>query len=160
MADIKSYLELFAPFYGVGTLFSCLGFLAGALVAHKLDLGRSRILKYESDIASERVVFVPLLKHAISDCGGVGQAIAEPWYSWQQHIAGVEKCADRFSVILKGRRKRAFDAAWQICRDTKNMELLNKDGGCFLDGQEAELKAAQKLITSRLQAVLDCVEQA
>jgi hypothetical protein len=29
-----------------------------------------------------------------------------------------------------------------------------------LDGQEAELKAAQKLITSRLQAVLDCVEQA
>src|ERR1035437_8232862 len=134
------------------------GAIVGAVAGYWLDLGKSRILKYESDISAERVVFVPLLKRAISDCGGVGQAIAYPWYSWQHHIAGVQNYADRFSVVLKGGSKRAFDTAWQICRDTKNMELSNKDGGCFLDGQEAELKAAQKLITSRLQAVLDCVE--
>jgi len=146
-------LKTIAPPIGWGSL----GAVLGILVVYRLDLGKSRILQRESDIRRERADLVPALKDAIFECGQIDQ----PQYAWRtRHCQKIGALAPRFSTFLKGKRQAAFDSAWYKCCQTQDMELLNKDGGCFLDGQEAELKAAQKLITSRLQAVLDCVERA
>jgi hypothetical protein len=124
----------------------CIGALVGAVAGYWLDLGKSRILKYESDIRRERADLVPVLKDAIFECGHIDQ----PQYAWRtRHCQKIGALAPRFSTFLKGKRQAAFDAAWYKCCQTQDAELLDSD-----------VKAAQKLMTSRLQAVLDCVERA
>jgi hypothetical protein len=124
----------------------CIGALVGAVAGYWLDLGKSRILKYESDIRRERADLIPLLRDAILECGIDDQ----PRHVWRNlHCQKIGALAPRFSTFLKGRRQTAFDAAWKKCCQTQDAELL-----------DADVKAAQQLITSRLQAVLDCVEGA
>jgi hypothetical protein len=135
----------------------CICALVGSLAGYWLDLGKSRILKYESDIRRERADLVPILKDAIFECGQIDQ----PQFAWRhQHIEKIGRLAPRFSTFLKGRHKADFDAAWYKCYQTQDAELLDKNQGPFMDANSPELKAAQKLITLRLQAVLDCVERA
>ena len=146
-------LKTIAPPIGWGSL----GAVLGILVVYRLDLGKSRILQRESDIRRERADLVPALKDAIFECGQIDQ----PQFAWRhRHCQKIGALAPRFSTFLKGRRQTAFDAAWQKCCQTQDAELLDKNQGPFMDASAPELKAAQKLITSRLQAVLDCVERA
>jgi hypothetical protein len=146
-------LKAVAPPIGWTTL----GAVLGILVVYRLDLGKSRILQRESDIRRERADLVPLLKDAIFECAHIDQ----PQYAWRhRHCQKIGALAPRFSTFLKGRRQTAFDAAWYKCCQTQDAELLDKNQGPFMDASSPELKAAQKLITSRLQAVLDCVERA
>lgn len=135
-----------------GVLWTC-SLAITSLVSYRCGLRSQE----RADIRRERAVFVPLLKDAISECGQIDQ----PQFAWRHtHIEKIGRCAPRFSTFLKGRRQAVFDAAWQKCCQTQDAELLDKNQGPFMDATSPELKAAQKLITSRLQAVLDCVERA
>jgi hypothetical protein len=101
--------------------------------------------QHDGVIQSERAELIPLLKDAIFECSHT-----DPQYAWRNHhIQKIGRLAPRFSTFLKGDSKTAFDAAWYKCCQTQDAELLVPD-----------VKAAQKLITSRLQSVLDCVEGA
>jgi len=157
MTDIKSYFELFAPFYGVGTLFSCLGFLVGAFVAHKLDLGRSRTLKLEADIKADKLQLVPLLDGLISKAAHY----PAPNIVRMESIRELGEWHSRFRIHLKGGRLHAFNAAWQALEQTTEKEMTGSSKtGVFADGQEDDFRKVAEILVSRLQALLDCVQKA
>jgi hypothetical protein len=61
---------------------------------------------------------------------------------------------------LNGRRKGTFAAAWQKCNSIKEEDLLDKGQSWFTEARKAEMEAAQKILTSRVQILLDCVKKA
>lgn len=151
MADIKSYFELFAPFYGVGTLFSCLGFLAGALVAHKLDLGRSRTLKLESDIKADKRVMIPFLDKVIE----AARCQPDPVSIWRDCLGTLDDDYRRFKLHLRGRKLRRLNLAWQTLEQIPENKLCGSSKTGVLDWcdktQAVELAEIQKFLLAKLE---------
>jgi hypothetical protein len=137
----------------IALLIAILGWPISSYFAYRWGLRSQE----RADIRRGRADLIPLLKNAILECGNDTQ----PQIAWRQkHSLKIGEVAPRFSTFLKGKRQAVFDAAWYKCCQTQDAELMNKNQGCFLPGQEAELKAAQELIVCRLQAVLDHVKRA
>ena len=157
MTAIKSYLELFTPFIGIGTLFSCLGFLVGAIVAHKLDLGRARTLKLEADIKTDRLQLVPLIERLITKASHY----PAPNIVRIECIRELNDWHSRFRMHLKGRRLAAFNTAWQSLQQTTEKEMVGCSGqGVFTQDQGDDFRRVSQILTSRLQSLLDCVKRA
>jgi hypothetical protein len=111
---------------------------AGWIVGHRLARTRDR----ENALRTQKVSTIPIFNKAIKDCG-----TCDPRVAWHQHKPEVENAALSFSVLLHGRRKRALDNAWAACDGTTDGELNTDD-----------IRPAQKLLTSRLEAVLKIIE--
>jgi hypothetical protein len=149
--SIKQFITIIAGYIGAGAV----GSLITIFITHRLAIGRDRMVKLESEIRAEKAQFVPMMNQIIKDSGN-----QQPLAAWRFHKGNLEKSVWRFRSFLNGSRKAAFDAACQKCFGTKDEELLDKKQGWFGNGQEAELEAAQKILISRLQALLDFIEAA
>ena len=131
-----------------------LGALLIIFIKHRLDIDRDRMMKLEDKIIEEKSQFIPFLKQIISDANR-----RDPLQTWRHYKGDLQDSVSRFGTFLKGRRKASFDAAWQICSDTKDSELLDEGKNFFAKNRAAEMKIAQQLLISRLRAILDCVEK-
>jgi hypothetical protein len=138
-------------------IVGCVCALVGALAGYRLDLGKSRVLKRESDIKDDRLEFIPYLRQIIKDA----RSKPVPISVWAHYRKDLEKSVWRFRELISGHCKRAFDEAWENLNQTTEAEMSGgSKTGVFGDDQSEELHKIQQLLISRLEALLACVEKA
>jgi hypothetical protein len=147
--------QLWLAIVAAGISGGAIGSLLTIFINHRLTIGRDRMVKLEGEIRVEKSQFIPMLNQIISDANR-----DQPLLAWRHHKGNLEKSVWRFGTFLKGKRKATFDVAWQKCSEIKDEDLLDKGQNWFADNRVSEMKIAQKFITVKLQALLDCVEKA
>jgi hypothetical protein len=132
------------------------GGLAVALVSHFLAKDKDRVLKKEADIKADKLKLIPLIE------GFLKQAsyYQAPVVIRNQCLGQLKEWHLRFRIHLKGRKLRAFNAAWHNLEQTTEAEMSGSSKtGVFSEEDAQELCRIQQILTSRLQALLDCVQR-
>lgn len=136
------------------TLFGILGILLGAWLGHRFDLGRSRLLKRESDIKAEQVTFLPMIEESRQKLTS-----GQPLSNWRKLKPNINDAARRFRLFLLPRRQKTFDLIWQELATLKDSDLLNVKGTWFGPEEEKELVATQMKLIDKLGRLYESVER-
>lgn len=147
---MSEFLKDIAPPIGWVTL----GAILGILVKHRLDLGKSRVLKHESDIKADKLEFIPLIDGFISKAG----SYPAPNIVRRDCIRELQGWQRRFRLHLSGGKLKRFSEAWTALEQTTEQEMVAKNGqGVFTETQADEFRQVSKILTTRLEALRDTV---
>jgi hypothetical protein len=135
--------------------------IAGGLIGARANDRLARRRERETAIREDKLKFIPFLNQIIKDA----RQHDSPYYVLIHYRADIEKAVWRFRLLLSGNRQRVFDEAWKKLEQTTEAELTGKTrAGMHGENQwmyePDELRGIQKILISRLQALLDCVENA
>jgi hypothetical protein len=116
------------------------------LVVSRLDLGKSRILKQESDIKAGKMEIMPILERLISMARNSGGAIGTARYEAQEQLPAP---VSRFELHLTGSRLRKFKKAWSDVAGITREQVWNRQP----NDSDEQFAKMQQMLVSRLEAL-------
>jgi len=131
---------------------ACIGALLGGLAGFSLGVLAER----RSELRKDQFQFVPILNQIIKNANRT-----EPLPVWRHEKENLEIFVFRFRMHLTGKSKRAFDKAWERCKNIKDEDLFPYNGPNFVSkGKVEDLKQTQKFLTDALSELLESIENA
>jgi hypothetical protein len=131
--------------------WATLGAVVGILVVHRLDLGKSRVLKREADIKAAQVEIIPPLEKLIA----TARHFPCPIRIRDDCIRNLGDAYLRFRLHLSGRKLRRLDLAWQALQQIPQTDLCGSSKSGVFDvsdsAQAAELARIQQILAPKLE---------
>jgi hypothetical protein len=126
--------------------WTSLGAVLGIFVKHRLDLGKSRILKLEADIKTGKMELMPLFERLLGMARNSGGAIGTARFHAQEELPAP---ISRFRLHLTGSRLEQFNEAWSAVAGITREQVWNRQPN---DSDEQFAKMEQ-ILASRLEAL-------